>query len=96
MSEISSISYKFKCKVEKASVPTQKYKYGEAQIATITNEIHDMKVIMSVGESKESQPNLAIFLEIKLNDGKVFKDEIITKPLPQNGGPIKFTRYMLG
>lgn len=94
--EIKSISYKFKCKVEKASVPTQKYKYGEAQVATVTNEMHDMKVMMSVSESKQREPNLAIFLEIDLNNGKVFKDEIITAPLPQNEGPIKFTRYMLG
>jgi len=95
-SKINSISYKFKCEVEKASVPTQKYKYGEAQVATVTNEMHDMKVMMSVSESKKHEPNLAIFLEIELKNGKVFKDEIITAPLPQNEGPIRFTRYMLG
>ena len=95
-SEITSISYKFKCDVEKASVPTQKYKYGEAQIAAVSNEMHDMKVMMSVSESKEREPNLAISLEVNLNNGKVFKDEIITAPLPQNEGPINFTRYILG
>lgn len=94
--EISSIPYNFKCEVEKATVPTQKYKYGEAQVATITNEMHDMKVMMSVSESIDREPNLAIFLQIELNNGRVFEDEIITAPLPQNGGMISFTRFMLG
>jgi len=95
-SKLISIRYKFKCDVNKASIPTEKFSYNDANVATVTKEMHDMKIIMSVSESEEKEPTLAVSMEIKNKNGKNFTEDIITTPLPTYEGPIEFTRYVLG
>lgn len=93
---LNSIVYKFKCEVNKTSVPTEKFSYNNAQVATITKELHDMKIIMSVSESEEKQPTLAISMELENSLGKKLNKEIVTAPLPTYDGPIEFTRFVVG
>jgi len=62
----------------------------------VTKEMHDMKIIMSVSESEEKEPTLAVSMEIKNKNGENFTEDIITTPLPTYEGAIEFTRYVLG
>lgn len=95
-SKLKSITYRFKCEVNKTSIPTEKFSYNEAQVATVTKEMLDMKIIMSVSESKNKEPTLAISMEFENQNGKNFTEDIVTAPLPTYEGAIHFTRFVLG
>ncbi len=94
--QLKSISYKFKCEVNNTSIPTKKFSYNKSQVATITKEFKNVKLTMTVSESKEKEPTLAISMKVKNKSGPNSTKDIITTPLPTYDGPITLTQFVMG